>query len=242
MQEGWIASSQIKIISRIKIKQLLKFSYDILPNEHAIATIIGRLEGEEQDWKKVLEREQEEVRIVFETEQGEETVFSGYLTQFHLEEQTGLPIVTMQVSSGTILLDRVKVKQSYQDISCSYAEIVEKAIKKTNMASCICTIGEELFPEKPLFQYGESNWEFVRRLASQLKGVLYPDISTPFPRFYFGFPKEKETKELKGKGYQVGVSKRFYELGGTQAAYMPQDFIYYQVETSQNIALDTSIL
>lgn len=30
------------------------------------------------------------------------------------------------------------------------------------------------------------------RLASQLQGSLYSGITSSFPKFYFGFPKEKE--------------------------------------------------
>ncbi len=238
-----ITIDKIKIAGGPDIKILKEFSYHLEPNQHATATIVGIL-AEEKDTKEWINflGTQTVVTVSFQAEQGDKTIFSGYLNQINLQRKTGIPIVTMHLISGTILLDRTKIARSYQNISNSYANIVKEAIKETNYASCICTMGEQSFPEKPFIQYRESNWEFTHRLASQLKGVLYPDITTPLPRFYFGFPKEKEIKELEIEEYQAGFSEHFYELGGMEAGYSPQEFIFYQVKTSENISFDTGIL
>lgn len=238
-----ITTGEIKIIGGPSIKILKEFSYQLEPNQHAMAAIVGILEEEKEikEWRKLLGT-QTIVTVSVQTEEGERPIFSGYLHQINLQENTGIPLVTMHLISGSILLDREKIERSYQNIANSYATIVKEAIKETNYASCICSIGESVFPEKPFIQYRESSWEFAHRLASQLQESLYPDITSPLPKFYFGFPKEREKKALEIEAYQAGVSERFYELGGIEAGYFPQEFVFYQVKTAEDISLDTGIL
>lgn len=234
-----ITTGEIKIIGGPSIKMLKEFSYQLEPNQHAMAAIVGILEEKKiKKWRKLLGTETI-VTVSVQTEE-EIPIFAGYLHQINLQGNTGIPLVTMHLISGSILLDREKIERSYQNVASSYASIVKESIKETNYANCICSIGESVFPEKPFIQYRESSWEFAHRLASQLQGSLYPDITSPLLKFYFGFPKEKKALEIEA--YQAGVSERFYELGGIEAGYFPQEFVFYQVKTAEDISLDTGVL
>ena len=41
--------------------------------------------------------------------------------------------------------------------------------------------------KKPIIQYQETDWQFIMRLASMLGLQLFPDCTTPFPTFSFGY-------------------------------------------------------
>ena len=102
-----ITIDKIKIAGGPDIKILKEFSYHLEPNQHATATIVGIL-AEEKDTKEWINflGTQTVVTVSFQAEQGDKTIFSGYLNQINLQRKTGIPIVTMHLISGTILLDR----------------------------------------------------------------------------------------------------------------------------------------
>lgn len=134
MSKESITSGKIKIKGGPEIKLLTGLEYQIEANEHATAIITGVVEEKEKDERIFLEKEQEIVTVVFETEQGEETAFSGYLNEIKLQRKTGIPMIMMRLNSGSTLLDRRKRERSYQDTSISYAGIVKEAIKEAYQA------------------------------------------------------------------------------------------------------------
>ena len=64
----------------------------------------------------------------------------------------------------------------------------------TEHSACILP-GSDMQTGGTLIQYQETDWNFLKRMASQLGLPLVPDISYYYPRFYLGLP-EGEKKEL----------------------------------------------
>lgn len=53
---------------------------------------------------------------------------------------------------------------------------------------------------------------------------------------------QKKKKELEIEAYWAEVSERFYKLAEIEAGYFPQEFVFYQVKTAEDISLDTGVL
>lgn len=58
----------------------------------------------------------------------------------------------------------------------------------TEHSACILP-GSDMRTGGTLIQYQETDWRFLKRMASQLGLPLVPDTSYYYPRFYLGLPE-----------------------------------------------------
>ena len=87
-----------------------------------------------------------------------------------------------------------------------------------------------------LIQYQETDWNFLKRMASQLGLPLVPDISYYYPRFYLGLP-EGEKKELgEILSCDMCFDGRYYAVSG-RCTVDRKDFICYDVVTGTRLSL-----
>jgi len=84
---------------------------------------------------------------------------------------------------------------------------------------------------KPLFQYKETDWNFLKRIASELNSELYCDIINLNCMFNFGIPSEHSYELQDNIDYDVFKDiKSFHEAGGYNAGYDDTDYFYYEIE------------
>lgn len=223
----------IHIVGAMGLKELYEMKIQILPNTHGTAVLEGLIDENSNQWEKNLTEHKIEIYLL---QQGKTDIplFAGYVKCVEKIYKRAEQRVKIILDSATILLDRKKEYHSFQDVSCSYEEIIDKAVEKTSGAVSIFTKKIKRYPVKPLIQYGESGWEFVLRLASHLGTVVYPDCKQKNPVFYVGFPVSSRKVHFEDTEYVVGISSRYYELGGRRSGYEKRDFQYYQVESYQN--------
>jgi len=83
----------------------------------------------------------------------------------------------------------------------------------------------------PVVQYQETDWEFVRRMASRFGLCVYPEPSTGGAKVYLGIPETGDVCKLEETGYTARVDRRFYKAGGEAAGYSRGQFLTYEVES-----------
>lgn len=225
---------RIRIVGGLGIKELLELELFIKPNQHGKAMLTGFMELERTIGGESLKDHM--VKIYLLEKDGSmplQPVFAGYIERVEKRLMGEKSLLQLQLSSGTTALDREVKSNSFQDINWSYETVIKKTIQDTPHADGIFTKGLATYPEKPLIQYCETNWEFILRLASHLHTVVYPDVGQSSPKFYFGMPKKGGTTVFSESEYIHGISPRFYELGGLQAGYSKKEFQYYEVTSYQ---------
>ena len=82
-----------------------------------------------------------------------------------------------------------------------------------------------------MVQYQETDWEFVRRMASRFGLSVYPEPSTGGAKVYLGIPETGDVCKLEETGYTARVDRRFYKAGGEAAGYSRGQFLTYEVES-----------
>ena len=105
----------------------------------------------------------------------------------------------------------------------------------TEHSACILP-GSDMQTGGTLIQYQETDWNFLKRMASQLGLPLVPDISYYYPRFYLGLP-EGEKKELgEILSCDMCFDGRYYAVSG-KCLVDREDFICYDVVTRTSLSL-----
>ena len=162
-------------------------------------------------------------------------LFSGYPEKVEIKEERGYRIADIQAVSGTILLDQKKSNRVFQKKAQTYMGIANTITADTEHSACILP-GSDMQTGGTLIQYQETDWNFLKRMASQLGLPLVPDISYYYPRFYLGLP-EGEKKELgEILSCDMCFDGRYYAVSG-KCLVDREDFICYDVVTRTSLSL-----
>ena len=152
-----------------------------------------------------------------------------------IKEERGYRIADIQAVSGTILLDQKKSNRVFQKKVQTYMGIASTVTADTEHSACILP-GSDMRTGGTLIQYQETDWRFLKRMASQLGLPLVPDTSYYYPRFYLGLP-EGEKREL-GEiiSCDFCFDGRYYAVSG-KCLVDREDFICYDVVTRTSLSL-----
>ena len=162
-------------------------------------------------------------------------LFSGYPEKVEIKEERGYRIADIQAVSGTILLDQKKSNRVFQKKVQTYMGIASAVTADTDHSACILP-GSDMRTGGTLIQYQETDWRFLKRMASQLGLPLVPDTSYYYPRFYLGLP-EGEKKELgEILSCDMCFDGRYYAVSG-KCLVDREDFICYDVVTRTSLSL-----
>ena len=162
-------------------------------------------------------------------------LFCGYQEKVEIKEEGRYRIADVQAVSGTILLDQKKCNRVFQKKAQTYMGIANTVTADTEHSACILP-GSDMQTGGTLIQYQETDWNFLKRMASQLGLPLVPDISYYYPRFYLGLP-EGEKKELgEILSCDMCFDGRYYAVSG-KCLIDRKDFICYDVVTRISLSL-----
>lgn len=162
-------------------------------------------------------------------------LFCGYQEKVEIKEEGRYRIADVQAVSGTILLDQKKCNRVFQKKAQTYMGIANTVTADTEHSACILP-GSDMQTGGTLIQYQETDWNFLKRMASQLGLPLVPDTSYYYPRFYLGLP-EGEKREL-GEiiSCDLCFDGRYYAVSG-KCLIDRKDFICYDVVTRTSLSL-----
>ena len=146
-------------------------------------------------------------------------LYSGIVQSAEAKEENGLRMICLQLSSGSILLDMEKKNRSYQNTGMSYGEVINEALAPWNTAAIYPSSLSGTAIGFPVIQYQETDWQFVKRMASRFALSLYPEPSIGGSKMYVGIPETGNTCELEAGEYAVRIDERFYTRGGEKAGY-----------------------
>lgn len=152
---------------------------------------------------------------------GEETLFFGRLYKARTQKERGKWELHLTFVSASYEMDVLRRSRVFYRQGDRYADVIEKVSalygdvrvwdKATGGAACPGT----------LLQYEETDWEFLKRLASHFSTFLIPDTSSESSRVYFGLPDIDNGKELWDKDFSIIQDMdAFYRMGkGMKQAY-----------------------
>jgi hypothetical protein len=227
---------KLEISDALEMRSITGFEMEIVPDEHAWASITGILTDISQvtEWKNG--QTEKMVTVYCRKESGKEIIFSGYVMDASITHENDLMWLTIKLVSASILLDRKEKCRSFQDVSVTYADIIKAVAEQDGLAQCKCNCEEKEKPPKPVIQYRETDWQFIKRLSSHLKTAVYPEVCSGLPEVWIGLPKTDATATADESAFykKHGISEKFYQLGGTSAGYDKSQFEYYIIEDYEN--------
>ncbi len=194
---------QIELFAYVAL-QKLTISQSI--NQHGEARVIMRIKDE---WKEAyLEtlRKPTWVRIMGKGEEEGEgatytVLFHGLVTNFALGQNGYETILELQLSSGTILMDRQKHFRVFQNEEADCMELYYSLTSAYPEGQVKAAEEKKEKTEGVLIQYQETDWQFLKRLASRTGMYLVPMNQRKGCGYTLGLPtgreREMETQRIR---------------------------------------------
>ena len=229
-----IEYSDLKFISSFAMEKILDFQTWEVPGEHARGNFRLLLSENETGINSM----DAPIQLLGQGNTAG-ALFSGYPEKVEIKEEGRYRIADVQAVSGTILLDQKKCNRVFQKKAQTYMGIANTVTADTEHSACILP-GSDMQTGGTLIQYQETDWNFLKRMASQLGLPLVPDISYYYPRFYLGLP-EGEKKELgEILSCDMCFDGRYYAASG-KCLVDRKDFICYDVVTRTSLSLGDKV-
>lgn len=195
--------------------EILDFSMAAEPNRHSRAKVVFKYLSDISADKADKNFENKLFKVKSTAKGNGCTLFAGYAESFQISMESDMSSKNrylqgeLQLISTTIQLDLEKKCQSFQDKSLSYQDIVDKV-------KCVCVESIEEAKstkiEKPLIQYGETDWEFLLRLASHFGRQIVPVETAEKPSIFFGLKEHGNvTKKESGETVESQIDFRSIE-------------------------------
>lgn len=141
---------------------------------------------------------------------GGQTVFQGKIETVYTRVEQGLSFLYLEAYSYTKDWDRKEKSRSFLDGSMTYMAVAGKVLKDYGTFDIKSEAGcDGVIPEL-LLQYEESDWVFLRRLASHFNTYLMVDAKSDCGKVYFGIPDIQIGTELHKEDYVLSKNMAHY--------------------------------
>ncbi|MGW8959547.1 zincin-like metallopeptidase toxin domain-containing protein [Paenibacillus sp. NPDC055715] len=204
-------------------------------NDHAFLRIRGIFPEGEQARLIQMEGASESVEVIQKDERGKRlrTLFHGEITHVNLNTVREIYYIEIEAVSHTIQLDIKPITRSFQDRNLTYEKLQRHILSKYEGSDIIDTVSKNTKLREFTLQYRETDWAFLKRMASRFGGVLVPEIAAETPKFWFGMP-EGNVGELDEVTYSTKRSfAAFRGEGDTIEASALSHKTCYTVESGQ---------
>lgn len=160
-------------------------------NDHAFLRIRGIFPEGEKARSIQMEGASESVEVIQKDEHGKRlrTLFHGKITHVNLNTVRDIYYIEIEAVSHTIQLDIKPITRSFQDRNLTYEKLQRHILSKYEGSDIIDTVSQNTKLREFTLQYRETDWAFLKRMASRFGGVLVPEIAAETPKFWFGMPE-----------------------------------------------------
>lgn len=227
-----VTSGNIQIDSEIRIKYVTALKITAGVQEHGICKMSGLLEDGIETQQILAAREEIAFCVVWNGESSG-ILFRGILKKATVHAVNGVYHIEIYAVTASEKLDREKRQRSFQDAAMTYEQVVRRILAPYgNMTAGFTEESQEAIGE-PIIQYGETDWQFLKRLGSHLHIPVYADISSKSRALYFGMEEGRRIK-AETDTYRVGISRGFYGTNWWKDRVTRKDYVYYRVRSKEN--------
>ncbi|MED4572983.1 contractile injection system protein, VgrG/Pvc8 family [Brevibacillus agri] len=213
-------------------------------NEHARLWFTGIIPEELKDSYVNQTSSQTPIKIALTDETGKPKAwFEGIVLRVNVKASRGVYYLSVEAVSYTYLLDVKTKKRSFQNPAMTYANLVKTVLSTYGKADFIDSVTNGKTLGTFIMQYEETDWQFLKRMASRFYTGLVPTTIFPLPKFFFGLPSGQDKGKLTAAHYTV--HKRVGEYQSDAENKIPgineQDYTVYEVESEQVLEVGNEV-
>ncbi len=105
-------------------------------------------------------------------------IYCGILEDMKIMHENSLCLMEIRIVPYTYLLDLKPQRRSFQIPAMAYQEVLDCIAKSYAGGNILMNIGTGEAIGEPIVQYQETDWAFIKRLASHFHAVVVPSYAT----------------------------------------------------------------
>lgn len=175
-------------------------------NDHARLSFAGIIEEDRKDHYIKASDDETQVKVFITDDAGNrQPIFRGIALDVEVKIVNGVHYILVEAVSHTYQLDVKRRSRSFQNPKLTYKELIQSIVSQYDKADTMdmVTSGKEIGTF--IMQYDETDWQFLKRLASHFYSPLIPAIGYGVPKFYFGMPMGLSKGEIPANRLQSGL-------------------------------------
>ncbi|ABR36489.1 phage baseplate assembly protein V [Clostridium beijerinckii] len=217
----------------------LKIETDI--NKHAVLKLTGILKNEIKDSDITSTTNNKTIEVCY-GENENITLFYGIVTDIKINVELDVYTLSIEAKSMSYLMDIKLKSKSFQNTSITVHGLIDSIMKNYSESNYILNIPDEEIKEL-LIQYEETDWEFLKRIASKYNQGLFPVMDSKEIQFVMSIPDQH--KELKSENINYKIHKDLDEYKYMLKNYLQDaneiDYLTYEINNYEVLKLGDNI-
>ena len=216
--------------------QIIKCEIQKAVNEHGYAILKGYISPDREEQYLLMAGEQTEVTIrAVEDEKESRQIYCGIVEDMKIIHENALCLMELRIVPYTYLMDLKPVRRSFQLPSMTYQEVLDCVAGQYQSGHALMNIGAGTAIGEPIVQYQETDWEFVKRLASHFHGVVVPGYASSGVKLYFGLVEWGGAAQMSPSAYRVQkrMDEFLYKKQNRVEGLMEDDSLVFIVEDQE---------
>ena len=160
-------------------------------------------------------------------------IFQGKAENVYTRVERGLPYLYFDAYSYSKEWERIEKSRSFLNGNMSYMDVARKVLSDCEQADIKDEITQNALIPELLLQYEESDWVFLRRLASHFGTYLIADCRDTCGKVYFGIPHMNYGTELTNQDYSLEKDYLHYSKVLMPEGILPQESSQWKIKTRQ---------
>lgn len=164
-------------------------------------------------------------------------LFHGLVEDIRVRTVRDIFYLEVEAISHTYQLDLERKSRSFQNKAMSYGALIQTIAADYPGMDVMDHVSGGASLGEFTMQYKETDWAFLRRLASRFQAGLFPATEFGTPKFHFGTPDSEAKGKMEDFHYTIRKRMTDYRtLTNNGAAGMNEnDFLTYEVETTKHV-------
>lgn len=231
--------------SFIELLNLEKLEIIQQVNEHAVLELVAVLK-EESEIKYARNVNAFETIEIYVEDKERKTVFVGFMKSIRIKQIEKSNYLYIQGVSATYKTDLKIKSRSFQDINITYKSMIQEILYSDEDY-----IGADLYDNitnnasigKFIMQYKETDWQFIKRMASHFNAVIIPDVLFPSPKIKIGVPEGKERGKVEKYNFYVTKNlERFMVSSKNESNKITElDTVSIHIETTDDFEIGDTL-
>ncbi|SNS56562.1 Phage late control gene D protein (GPD) [Anaerovirgula multivorans] len=239
MKKDGLTYRDLTIDMPVKLQRITELKIEQSLNNHAVAHITGILKEENHDAIHSL-TDQTNIKIKAQLEDKEEIIFSGIPVKVTIKKIDGVYHIHMILNSTSIYLDIQQKSRSFQNPNNPYENLL-KTILREYRGDIFDSATKGALQNCCFIQYQETDWEFIKRVASHTQAPIFPEIASEEPRIYIGINIGNNYEE-KNPDYTIEKNlKNYLHYTKNHGDRYEQEDISYWIESMGDYQLGDKI-
>ncbi|WP_017813076.1 contractile injection system protein, VgrG/Pvc8 family [Paenibacillus shenyangensis] len=210
-------------------------------NEHGYMVISGILPEEQgaEAIHRTFEGEPVVLRQLNTEGHSVQRLFHGVITRFTIHCVRSIYTFELEAISQSGQMDIERKRRSFQEIEQTYDDLVTSLVREYTYGDAIDTVSNAAKLGNLVLQYDETDWQFLKRLASRFGSVLVPDTIAASPKIFFGMPEGR--RHVLGDDTFYRIRKTFGQVTPVYSSRIDAGATEYSAGMDHHFALITRI-